>query len=199
MLPPALVRHAADRGSSRPGRRTKGGSRARLATHAVGQDQAVAGGSFQAAHPMVTYARRSRASRHFSRSTTRALTASGRGSFRPWSKSWRGQTKVCRHNSKLGLSRALPLGAAYGANATLLALVPCTANRSTLSARLLLRILAADHDQATPESQDRNNDAQAGSEDQGRCGSCGRARASKHHQPHRGPDPQTLSSPRAQS
>lgn len=64
------------------------------------------------------------------------------------------------------------------------AVVPCTANRSTLKACLYLRILAAVHDQATPESQDRNDDAQARSKDQGRCGSCSRARASKHNQPH---------------
>ena len=45
------------------------------------------------------------------------------------------------------------------ASTRVFALVTCTANRSTFSARLLSRVLAADHDQPTSESQDRNDDA----------------------------------------
>ena len=46
-----------------------------------------------------------RASRRISRRPTRTPTTGGTGSLRPWSRSWRGETEICRDNSRLGQSK----------------------------------------------------------------------------------------------
>ena len=52
----------------------------------------------------------SRASGRISSRPIRAPNSGGRSSLRPWSRSWRGQIEICRHNSKLRGCPWLPGG-----------------------------------------------------------------------------------------